>query len=153
MRSFTDIFQILFANFERRRDLLNILDRLMRETGWRDNPIITIQGFIPERASRNVTWSFVLELSTESIPKTSVVCLVLCVYAEDADCLILWMIGCGILREMQKMITLSFILRTLVRINPMALTKNPPRHQGYNQYDTRKWSVYVVREPGDGDPQ
>ena len=152
-QSFTDIFQVLLANLGWRRDLLNFLDRLMRETSWRDSLTITTRGFIPECASHDVIRSFVLELSTESIPKTSVVCLVLCVYSKNADRLISRTIGSGILRVKQEMITLSFVLRTLVRTNPIALTKNPPRHRGYSQYDTRKWLVYGVGVPRVEDSQ
>ena len=84
--SLTDIFQVLLANLDQRRGLLDFLGWQLRKTCRKDDVVSGIQRLVPEGTPFYVVWTFILELPTEGIPETCMANLSMGVYTENRDC-------------------------------------------------------------------
>ena len=66
----------------------------MRELGGEDNVVPGIQRLVPKGTSCDVIQTFVLELSAEGIPETSMVHFGMGIDAENTDCWVSWEDSC-----------------------------------------------------------
>lgn len=114
----THVLQILFTNLDQRRDLLDFFDRQLRKTSGEYNIVACNQRLVPKGTPCDVIWTFVLELSAEGIPETSVLHLGMVIDSDNANRWISWRDSYGTPRKLREIITLGFALTVLVSVKP-----------------------------------